>query len=55
MVLEVAVGSETEALHDTHNRGGIRSQALGQGADAEEHVFAGMFENRANDFLTFLA
>ena len=51
MTLKLAVAGEAESADDANNRRGIRPQALGHGAHAEQHVFAGVLENRPDDFL----
>src|ERR1700693_5320032 len=51
MVLEIAVTGKTESTNDSNNRRRVGLQALGHGANAEEHVLARMLEDRPDDFL----
>src|SRR6266403_5667746 len=51
MALELAVAGEAESADDSNNCRGVRLQALGHGADAEQHVLARVLEDRPDDFL----
>src|SRR5467141_2988090 len=53
MVLEIAVAGEAEPADDSNNRRRVGLQALGNGANAEEHVLTRMLEDRPDDFLPF--
>src|ERR1700723_2182695 len=50
-MLKFAIAGKTETANNAHDRGGIGVQALGHRPDAQQHVFARMLENGANDFL----
>src|SRR6266478_464804 len=51
MALELTVAGEAESTDDSNNRRRVRLQALGHGANAEQHVLARMLEDRPDDFL----
>src|SRR5258708_2771211 len=54
-MLKFPIAGEAEPSNDAHDRGGGGVQALGHGANTEQHVFARMLEDRANDFLPLRA
>ena len=49
--LKFAVTAEAESANDAHDGRRIGVQPLGHRPHAEQHVFARMLEDRANDFL----
>jgi hypothetical protein len=55
MMLEFAVAPETQAAHDANDGRGIGLQPLGHRPHAQQHVFAGMLQNRADNFLPLSA
>src|SRR6266851_2543141 len=51
MLLKFTVTGKAETADDAHDSSGVGVQSLGDGANAQQNVFARMLENRANDFL----
>src|SRR5258708_32766079 len=51
MALEIEVAGEAESTDDSNNRRRVSLQALGHGANTEQHVLARMLEDRPDDFL----
>src|SRR6266403_266348 len=51
MALELTVAGEAKPADDSNNCRRVRLQALGHGANAEQHVLARVLEDRPDDFL----
>ena len=51
MALKFAVAAKAKPAHNPHDGGWVGAQALRHGAHAKQHVFAGMLEDRADNFL----
>ena len=52
VMLELAIAAEAEPADDANDGGGVRLQPLRHRAHAQQNVFARMFQDRTNDFLT---
>ena len=53
MPLEVFVRNEAETLYDSHRRGRVSAQTIGERADAEQDIRTGILQDGTNDFLAF--
>ena len=51
VMLKFPVTLESQAADNAHNGGRIGAQPLGERADAQQNVVAGMLENGPDDFL----
>src|SRR5215472_10930721 len=51
MALKFAVTAKAQSAHNSNDGRWVGAQALRHGAHAEQHIFAWMLENRADDFL----